>query len=65
MFTGRLFVAWGGCLQTLRVFGRNVVDAEPRRTIGIVNVLGGFEIDAVVQAADSHAVLLCGRAEAE
>ena len=65
MFTGRLFVAWGGCLQTLRVFGRDVVDAEPRRTIGIVNVLGGFEIDAVVQAANAHTVELCGGAEAE
>ena len=59
------FVAWGGCLQTLRVFGRNVVDAEPRRTVSVVNVLGGFEIDAVVQAADAHAVELCGGAEAE
>ena len=38
------------------IFGRNVVDAEPRRAIGIVNVLGGLEIDAVVQAADAHTV---------
>ena len=53
------------CLQTLRVFGRDVVDAEPRRTVSVVYVLGGFEIDAVVQAANAHAVELCGGAEAE
>ena len=53
------------CLQTLRVFGRDVVDAEPRRTVSVVYVLGGFEIDAVVQATNAHAVELCGGAEAE
>ena len=71
MFTGRLLITWSmgyivyWCLQTLGVFGRDVVDAEPRRTVSVVYVLGGFEIDAVVQAANAHTVELCVVAEAE